>query len=79
MDTQDLRDRQNRNKSVMRAIYGIGMGLLIFVVGVAALIAKYKNWLTDLQFFQDEFVYYIAGIFILYGGFRIYRGFAELK
>ena len=48
-----------------------GMGVVILVIGVVILLApKLKIYVA----IDDTMRYVLFGLFVLYGGFRIYRG-----
>jgi hypothetical protein len=60
----------------MRSMMDYGMGILWFSMGVFLLFIKYFN--TGLETRYDDITLKIFGsICILYGGFRIYRGYKK--
>jgi len=64
-------DRRKHAYSIRRAILDYGMGIIIFGFGVFFLIApKLRIELT----IDDLNRYMFAGLCLLYGGFRVYRG-----
>jgi hypothetical protein len=64
-------DRRRQGYALMRAILDYGMGIIIVGFGIIFLLAP----LLKLQLSIDDlFRYIFAGLCILYGGFRIYRG-----
>ena len=64
-------DRWKKNYSLRRAILDYGMGVIIVGIGIVILLApKLKLQLS----IDDQFRYIFAGLCLLYGGFRIYRG-----
>ncbi|HEV9036198.1 MAG TPA: hypothetical protein VGQ51_06255 [Puia sp.] len=64
-------DRRKQSYALMRAIMDFGMGIIIVGFGILFLLAP----LFKLQLSIDDlFRYIFAGLCLLYGGFRIYRG-----
>jgi hypothetical protein len=64
-------DRRKQGYSLRRAISDYGMGIFIAAFGVFLIIAPKLNVNMNVDEVQR---YMFAGIFLLYGGFRIYRG-----
>ena len=67
----DRPDRRKQNYVIRRAVLDFGMGVIIFGIGIVVLFAP-KLGLTLA--IDDLFRYLFAGLCLLYGGFRIYRG-----
>ena len=66
-----MEERRRKTYSLRRAILDYGMGVIIFGIGIVLLLAP----VLKISLSIDEFARYIfAGLFLLYGGFRIYRG-----
>lgn len=68
----------NRDKGyiLMRSIMDFGMGILWTSMGIFLLFIKYFN--TELQSrFDDPAMKLFGGVCIIYGGFRIYRGYKK--
>lgn len=65
-------DRRKRDYSLRRSIYDYGMGIIILGIGVALLAGPKLGFAIDLD---NTLRYLLAGLFLLYGGFRIYRGY----
>ena len=60
----------------MRSIMDFGMGILWTSMGIFLLFIKYFN--TEFQVrFDDPAMKIFGGVCILYGGFRIYRGYKK--
>ncbi len=57
-----------------RSIMDFGMGAIIAGFGLVFLFSKKLQMVVDLE---PVFLYSIAGLNLLYGGFRIYRGFQK--
>ncbi len=58
----------------MRRIYDFTMAILILGMAVVMLGAKKLN-IEELISVDSSFRYLFGGICLLYGGFRLYRGF----
>jgi hypothetical protein len=60
---------------LMRAILDYGMGAIIFGAGIFFLVGP---WLGFNYFGDDRFYRYgFSGLCLLYGGWRIYRGYKK--
>jgi hypothetical protein len=70
-DRGERPDRRKQGYILRRAILDYGMGVIIFGIGIVVLFAP-KLGLTLA--IDDLFRYLFAGLCLLYGGFRIYRG-----
>jgi hypothetical protein len=68
------RDQRTRNYVLMRVIKDYGMGVLITCIGIFLLAANRFGVNIALD---PVFRYMFAGLSILYGGFRIYRGYQQ--
>ena len=67
-------DRRTKGYIMMRAILDYGMGLLILALGVFFIIAPRLGF----NFGVDDFYrYFFAGLCVLYGGWRFYRGYKK--
>lgn len=64
-------DRRKYAYSIRRAILDYGMGIIIFGIGVFLLIAPKLHIALNID---DLNRYMFAGLCLLYGGFRAYRG-----
>ncbi len=78
---QDSRDRQRKGYVLMRSVYDFGLGILIFGIGFI-LVFGGKLGIPALKEFidgsSDPFLLKIFGCMsLLYGGFRLYRGFKK--
>ena len=68
-------NRKKDTSSWLRSIYDYVMGLLWLTVGIFFIF--HKKWGFDLRFSENEMMlaYIFGGSAILYGLFRIYRGY----
>jgi len=72
-EDQDL-DNRSRSYRIRRSIMDYGMGAIIFFIGIALLLAP----LFGVAFNVDNsFRYLFGGLCIVYGLFRIYRGYKK--
>jgi hypothetical protein len=70
----DAPDRRTKGYILMRAIMDYGMGVLIFFLGVFFVFSKKLGY----DFNVDNFYrYFFAGLCMLYGGWRAYRGYKK--
>ena len=73
MENQDS-DRRTKGYILMRSIMDFGMGVIIFCIGIFFLLSRRLGF----DFNVDDFYrYFFAGLCILYGGWRIYRGYKK--
>ena len=70
----DHEDNRSKNYLVMRSVMDYGMGLVIFGFGIFFAIAPRVGVEFNIEPF---FRYFFAGMCILYGGWRIYRGYKK--
>lgn len=74
----DKEEQNNRNKGyiLMKSIMDYGMGVLWVGMGIFLMfIKKFDAILAER--FDDPWFKALGGIFVLYGGFRIYRGYKK--
>lgn len=70
-ERQKMEDRRRKTYTLRRAILDYGMGVIITGIGIIILLAP----VLKIALSVDDLARYIfAGLFLLYGGFRIYRG-----
>jgi len=67
-------DRRKRGYALRRAILDYGRGVIIFGVGVFILVGPKLGYNFKLG---DYPRYGLSGLFILYGGFRVYLGYKQ--
>lgn len=67
-------DKRKQVYALRRAILDYGMGVIIFGFGVFFLLAPRLGY----DFRVDNFYrYFFAGLCLLYGGWRVYRGYKK--
>ena len=67
-------DRRTKGYILMRTIMDFGMGVLIFGLGIFFLFAPKLGVQFELE---PGFRYFFAGLCMLYGGWRVYRGYKK--
>lgn len=70
----DFEEKRKKAYAGRRSIMDIGMGLLIGGLGVFIAFSDKFGMKIDLE---PQFKYAFAGLCVLYGGFRVYRGFQK--
>lgn len=69
-------ERRKKTFKIMRLIYDVGMGALI--LGMSAVMFFGDRWeIPQVAESDASFRYLFGGICLLYGGFRVYRGFNQ--
>jgi hypothetical protein len=71
---QKSADRKRKNYILRRSILDYGMGIVILGVGVLVLFAEKFGFQIAID---DLMRYMFVGLCVLYGGFRIYRGYSK--
>jgi hypothetical protein len=66
-----MEERRNKTYVLRRAILDYGMGIIIFGIGILLILAPHIGLALTID---DTARYIFSGLFLLYGGFRIYRG-----
>ena len=73
---KDYQEEHRKRLSRMRSIMDYGMGTILVLIGLWFLV--YEK--MDVNFFKREpssIDYFIGALFIVYGGWRIYRGYKK--
>ena len=74
MDKETPEDRRTKGYILMRAIMDFGMGIIILGVGVFFVLAPKLGYNFDMG---NLYRYLFSGLFIVYGAWRIYRGYQK--
>ncbi|MBC8035296.1 MAG: hypothetical protein H7Y03_14195 [Chitinophagaceae bacterium] len=74
MSAADPEEKRRKNYMLRRSIMDYGMGLVILCFGIFFAIADRIGYAFDLE---PLFRYGLSGLFIIYGAFRIYRGYQQ--
>jgi hypothetical protein len=73
-EDQDPDSSTKRRYTLRRSIMDYGMGIIILCLGIFFLIAGR----VGVEFgIDDKFRYFFGGLCILYGLFRVYRGYKK--
>lgn len=68
-------DKKTKRYILMRSITDFGMGFIYIAVGIVILFAKQVNFSSD--FAQSAPAKIFAALAIIYGAWRVYRGFKK--
>ena len=71
----DLELKRRRAYANRRSIMDIGMGFIYAAMGAFFVLSKQLG--INIEFPTAPFNYIFGGLCLLYGGFRIYRGFKK--
>jgi len=74
MENQDS-DRRTKGYILMRAIMDYGMGIVIFGLGVFFLFSDRLGF--NFNNVEGFYRYFFAGLCLVYGGWRVYRGYKK--
>lgn len=67
------RDKRNNNLELMRTIYNITIGIIIFGMGIAIFFNDQLG-LNLTNTFDGTLIYIFGGACLIYGSFRLFRG-----
>ena len=67
-------DKRRKNYILMRSVADYGMGIVILGMGVFVVFAERFGFKLGID---NLMRYLFAGLCLLYGGFRVYRGYAK--
>jgi hypothetical protein len=73
---EEFQEKQRRQRSRVRSIMDYTMGCVFLLLGIYFLVYK-EFGLTLLDRDPSSIDYLIGGLFVLYGGWRIYRGYKK--
>ena len=72
---KEFREKQKKSYNIMRMSYDFTIAVLLLGMAVIMLFAE-KLGIEQLAGKDNEFFrYFFGGLCLLYGGFRVYRGF----
>jgi hypothetical protein len=75
MATGDYEDKKMRAYANRRSLMDYGMGVLYTAAGGFVVLAKKLGY--ELDFLPEPYTYVFGGLFLIYGIFRIYRGYKK--
>lgn len=67
-------DKRRKNYILMRSVADYGMGIVILAIGIFVTFSERFGVTLGID---NLMRYLFAGLCLLYGGFRIYRGYAK--
>jgi hypothetical protein len=70
----EAQDRRKQGITLRRTILDYGMGVIIFCFGIFFLVAPKLGFDFGID---TTYRYIFSGLCLLYGGFRVYRGFKK--
>ncbi len=76
----DYKDRQRKSADTAKTIYNVSFGVIILIVGLLMLFLNQINndTLNDYLGYLDPVLRYMfGGLCLIYGVFRLYRGFKK--
>jgi len=73
--SSDFEDKKMKQYASRRAILDLGVGILWTALGIFFIFSENLNLHFDLL--ASPYNYFFGGLWILYGGFRIYRGIKQ--
>ena len=73
---EEFQEKQRRQRSRMRSMVDYTMGTVFFLVGVYFLVYEKLGWKL-LNREPSSIDYFIGLLFVLYGSWRIYRGYKK--
>ena len=73
---EEFQEKQRRQRSRMRSMVDYTMGTVFLLLGVYFLIYEKLGWKL-LNREPSSIDYFIGLLFVLYGGWRIYRGYKK--
>ena len=74
---EDFQDRQKQQRSRVRSIMDYTMGVIFFLIGLYFMIYQRLGIKMILNREPSNIDYVIGGLFMLYGSWRIYRGYKK--
>lgn len=73
---EEFQEKQRKQKSKVRSTVDYSMGSVFLLLGIYFLVYE-KLGLTLLDREPSSIDYFIGVMFVLYGGWRIYRGYKK--
>ncbi|HUC83308.1 MAG TPA: hypothetical protein VMR70_20525 [Flavisolibacter sp.] len=74
---EDFQDKQRQQASKMRSVMDYVMGAVFFLIGVYFFTYQALGIKMILNREPSNIDYIIGGLFVLYGSWRIYRGYKK--
>jgi threonine/homoserine/homoserine lactone efflux protein len=74
---EDFQDKQRQQGARVRSVMDYVMGIIFFLIGLYFLFYRQLGIKMILNREPSNIDYIIGGLFILYGSWRIYRGYKK--
>lgn len=74
---EDFQDKQRQQGARVRSIMDYVMGIIFFLIGLYFLFYRHLGIKMVLNREPSNIDYILGGIFVLYGSWRIYRGYKK--
>jgi hypothetical protein len=71
----ELKDKRTKSYGLMRSVMDYTMGVLYLSAGVFLIFAEKFGF--EMDNFDKTFRYIFGGLCMLYGGWRVYRGYKK--
>jgi uncharacterized membrane protein HdeD (DUF308 family) len=75
MASEDYEEKKMKAYANRRSILDYGFGVLYLAAGIFVAMAKKLGY--ELNFLPEPYTYVFGGLFLIYGIFRIYRGYKK--
>lgn len=75
MAQEDYEDKKMKAYANRRSLMDYGMGILYIAAGAFVVFANRLGY--ELDFLPEPYSYAFGGLFLIYGIFRIYRGYKK--
>ena len=73
---EEFQNKQRKQRSQMQSIMSYVMGSVFILAGICFLVYDKMGWsLMDRE--PSSIDYFIGGLFVIYGSWRIYRGYKK--
>ena len=74
---EDFQEKQRQQSTRVRSFMDYAMGIVFFIIGLYLLIYRELGIKMILNREPSNMDYIIGGLFMLYGSWRIYRGYKK--
>lgn len=72
---QNFEERRKKGYANMRSLLDYGMGAMVLAAGLAIMFWKGSDFLNERFSSFERYLY--GGLFMLYGGWRVWRGYEK--
>lgn len=74
---EDFQDKQRKQNARVRSVMDYVMGIVFFLIGLYFLFYRQLGIKMIMDREPSNIDYVIGGLFVLYGSWRIYRGYKK--